>query len=176
MIPKSRRGAGGREIPPCLCALSAHIGGGGGAYLWEVAGPVPGSRCCSACALRVVGRHMGGCVCPVLRAPAAGQGSCTLRPLGESVGQVTCGFLRPTAEPPGRTERSQDVWSVALLDLPRGAQAALHRALDLLGASWWMEGPSRDMVGCSRPTFSHSNTANTRPSVAESNWLVATRA
>ena len=41
----------------------------------------------------------GGCVCLVLRAPAAGRGCPTTRLRGESVGQGTCGFLQPTTEP-----------------------------------------------------------------------------
>ena len=55
----------------------------------------------------------GGWVCPVLQAPAAGQGSPTPRLLGESVGQVSCGFLQPTTEP---QRGARGVWSKALVD------------------------------------------------------------
>ena len=41
----------------------------------------------------------GGCVCPVLRTPAVGQGNPTLRPLVEMVGQLTLGLLQPTTVP-----------------------------------------------------------------------------
>ena len=57
--------------------------------------------------------RVGGCVCPVLRAPAAGHGCPTTRLLRESVGRVTCSFLPPTTEP---QRGAWGVWSEVLLD------------------------------------------------------------
>ena len=54
--------------------------------------------------------RVGGCVCPVLRAPAAGHGCPTTWLLRESVGRVTGSFLQPTTEP------ARGVWSEVLLD------------------------------------------------------------
>ena len=110
-IPEPHQGAGGREIPPCLCVCRARSGQRGGfralgqgtvAHLLSPLGCGP-----------PVSVWGGGCVCPVLRAPAAGQGSPTLRLLGESVGRVTCGFLQPTTEP---QRGARGMWPVALLD------------------------------------------------------------
>ena len=57
--------------------------------------------------------RVGGCVCPVLRAPAAGHGCPTAWLLGESVGRVTGSFLQPTTEP---QRGPRGVWSEVLLD------------------------------------------------------------
>ena len=76
-------------------AVLGGAGGGGGGFnfrrclawrlLWQV--------------LSCVCRPVGGCVCPVLQAPAAGQGSPTRRPLGESLGRVTCASSSPRLNP-----------------------------------------------------------------------------
>ena len=57
--------------------------------------------------------HVGGCVCPVLEAPAAGHGCPTTWLLRESVGRVTDSFLQPTTEP---QRGARGVWSEVLLD------------------------------------------------------------
>ena len=57
--------------------------------------------------------RVGGCVCPVLRAPAAGHGCPTTWLLRESVGRVTGSFLQPMTEP---QRGARGVWSEVLLD------------------------------------------------------------
>ena len=57
--------------------------------------------------------RVGGCVCPVLRAPAAGHGCPTTWLLRQSVGRWTGSFLQPTIEP---QRSAQGVWSEVLLD------------------------------------------------------------
>ena len=78
--------------------LSCLGGGGGhaGSHLWEVRGPRAvslgalwrahgGAVCpCAGREVVIVCHRVGGCVCLVLRAPAAGQGSPSPRPLWES--------------------------------------------------------------------------------------------
>ena len=109
-IPEPHQGAGGREIPPCLCVCRACTGHVGGSGHWVRAQLHTFCLHCTAVLLSACG---GGCVCPVLRAPAAGQGSPTLRLLGESVGRVTCGFLQPMTE---AQRGARGMWPVALLD------------------------------------------------------------
>ena len=62
---------------------------------------------------RAVVGACGGCVCSVLRAPAAGHGCPTTWLLRESVGRVTGSFLQPTTEP---QRGARGVWSEVLLD------------------------------------------------------------
>ena len=57
--------------------------------------------------------RVGGCVCPVLWALAAGHGCPTTWLLRESGGRVTGSFLQPTTEP---QRGAQGVWSEVLLD------------------------------------------------------------
>ena len=110
-------------MPVCPRALGSCGGGGGGIQ----GRGTPLSFSSGPWLVRV-----GGCVCPVLRAPAAGQGCPTTWLLRESVGQVTGSFLQPTTEP---QRGAQGVWSEVLLDWPRGSQVALHGVPDWLGAS-----------------------------------------
>ena len=126
-IPEPDQGAEGREIPPCLCVCRAHSGHVGGSGHWVRAQLHTFCLHWAAVLLSACG---GGCVCPVLRAPAAGQGSPTLRLLGECVGRETCGLLQPTTEPQRGT---RGMWPMALLDSPRGSQVALHT---MHGRSW----------------------------------------
>ena len=60
---------------------------------------------------------VGGCVCPVLRAPTAGHGCPTTRLLREFVGRVTGRFLQPTTEP---QRGARGVWSQCSLTDPEG--------------------------------------------------------
>ena len=108
--PEPHQGAGGREIPPCLCVCRARSGHVGVSGHWVRAQL---HTFCLHWAAVLLSAYGGGCVCPVLRVPAAGQGSPTLRLLGESVGRVTCGFLQPTTEP---QRGAWGMWPVALLD------------------------------------------------------------
>ena len=100
--PPRRWWEGDVAVPVCPCALGL-LGGGGiqgrGTPLSFSSGPW------LAC--------VGGCVCPVLRAPAAGHGCPTTWPLRESVGRVTGSFLQPTTEP---QRGARGVWSEVLLD------------------------------------------------------------
>ena len=109
-IPEPHQGAGGREIPPCLCVCRARSGHVGGSGHWVRAQL---HTFCLHWAAVLLSAFGGECVCPVLRAPAAGQGSPTLRLLGGSVGRVTGSFLQPTTEP---QRGARGMWPVALLD------------------------------------------------------------
>ena len=58
-----------------------------------------------------------------------------------------------------RMGRGLDVWSVALLDWPRGAQAALHRVLHPLGVCWRMQGAG----ACGAVPYPESTRGSTAP-------------
>ena len=87
-------------MPVCPRALGSCEGGGGGIQ----GRGTPWSFSSGPWLVRV-----GGCVCPVLPAPAAGHGCPTTWLLRESVGRVT----QPTTEP---HRGARGVWSKGLLD------------------------------------------------------------
>ena len=97
-------GTSGHTMGRCLAQLlhaRLLLGGpGGGAFN-------AGAHLCRSPAGRGW-RVWGGCVCPVLRAPAAGHGCSTTWLLRESVGQVTGSFLQPTTKP---QRGARGVWS-----------------------------------------------------------------
>ena len=105
-------GASGHTMGRCLAQLlhtRLVLGGPGGGGAFKAGTPLSFSS-----GPRLA--RVGGCVCPVLRAPAAGHGCPTTWLLRESVGQVTGSFLQPTTEP---QKGARGVWSEVLLD-PEG--------------------------------------------------------
>ena len=136
-IHESHQGAGGREIPPSLCVCRAHSGHVGGSGHWVRA---QSHTFCLHWAAVLLSACGGGCVCPVLRAPAVGQGRPTLRLLGESVGWVTCGFLQPTTEPQTRgVHGACGLWR-SLID-PGVTGGAAHCGWKVLGRAEYFPAP-----------------------------------
>ena len=110
-LQPSKALGGRRHRCACVCCRRASVGGlrGGGACVMGGGDGVV----CPLCG--------GLCVCPVLRAPAAGQGSSTPRPLVQSVG--SCGFLWPTTESQSRAWGAapplQCSWGREVLGMPQ---------------------------------------------------------